>query len=306
VVAPARGRRPGIPAGWDLEDAELGACPFCQGHEAETPPETFAIADGAREPNSPGWRVRVFPNLYPALVDPAPPPPRFEGLATGPALGRQEVVVHTPHHAVTVGDLTPSELAGVAAAWRVRAAAARSAGFAYLHALVNEGRAAGASRAHTHSQLVWLPEVPAAVALETRGGSACRVCEMLETERAARDRLVLEADGVVVLAPFASIAPYELIVAPIACEGDAFASDRLEPALAALAESIRRLRAVVPGSPLNAWLHTAALGESAGHWHAHLLPRLTVMAGLELGAGLYVNPLPPEQAAALLRDAGSG
>jgi UDPglucose--hexose-1-phosphate uridylyltransferase len=65
----------------------------------------------------------------------------------------------------------------------------------------------------------------------------------------------------------------------------------------------RRLHALEGRIPLNAWLHTPPFGASDGHWHLELLPRLTIAAGLELGAGVYVNPLPPEQAAEALRRA---
>jgi UDPglucose--hexose-1-phosphate uridylyltransferase len=204
---------------------------------------------------------------------------------------------------LTVANLTPAELADVAAAWRDRAVAARRAGFDYLHVLVNEGRAAGASRAHTHSQLVWLPAVPPAHTVEGTGGRRCALCALLTSERQDGRRVVAELDGIVVAVPIASVAPYELLIAPATCEGDAFASHALEPSLEALSASIRRLRHLVPAAPLNAWLHTSALGGVEGHWHLHVLPRLTVMAGLELGAGLFVNPLPPEEAAALLRSA---
>ncbi len=141
VVAPDRARRPG--AFPQLEPPpdpdELDDCPFCAGREDRTPPETLRLpADG-------GWQVRVVPNLYPA----------FE---------RQEVVVHTPRApALDRRALQSSSSRSSPSAWQARAEAARAEGFGYVHALVNEGRAAGASLPHTHSQLVWLREPPPAV-----------------------------------------------------------------------------------------------------------------------------------------------
>jgi len=246
--------------------------------------------------------VRVFPNLYPAVLDPAPTPPQAAPFETLPASGRHEVVVHVPRHAVTFADLTARECADVAAAWRARAAEARTAGFFYVHALINEGRAAGASRPHTHSQMVWLRELPPAVSAETTGGSDCALCAMVSAERAASARVVLERRGIVALCPFASSMPFELLLAPIACQSDAFASRDLDRALDVLAESVRRLRTLVPGAPVNVWLHAAPLQGGAAHWHLHVVPRLTVTAGLELGAGLFVNAVAPERAAAELRD----
>jgi UDPglucose--hexose-1-phosphate uridylyltransferase len=248
---------------------ELESCPFCAGREDRTPPETLRVG----EP----WQVRVVPNLYPA----------FE---------RQEVVVHSPRHLRTFADLAADDTATIAEAWRLRARAAREEGFGYVHALVNEGRAAGASLPHSHSQLVWLREAPPAAAVETNGGG-CRLCTLLDEERAAAERLIVERDGLTALAPPAGRVPYELLVAPTAHEQDGFESDRLGAALALLADCVRALRGVEGPVPWNAWLH------DSGHWHVELVPRLTILAGIELGAGIYVTTVAPEDAASRLRAA---
>jgi UDPglucose--hexose-1-phosphate uridylyltransferase len=204
--------------------------------------------------------VRVVPNLYPA----------FE---------RQEVVVHSPEHIRTIADLDDEQLAVVAEAWR-RRREAEPAG--YLHAIVNEGKAAGGSLAHSHSQLVWLPGEPPAV--------------VAESEFALDGEPVLERDGVAAVLPRAGRVPYEGIVAPTEVEPDVWTSDRLATALQVLAELTRRIHAVAGGPvPLNAWLHTGK------GWHIEVFPRLTVLAGLELGAEVYVNTVAPDEAAEQLR-----
>jgi UDPglucose--hexose-1-phosphate uridylyltransferase len=222
--------------------------------------------------------VRVVPNLYPA----------FE---------RQEVVVSVPRHARSLAELDDAELACVAAAWQARAGTARRERFSYLHALLNEGREAGASLPHSHTQLVWLRDVPDAVAAERMRSGDCGVCDLLARTEHALD----ERDGVLALVHPAGRLPYEVLIAPRKHEGDGFASERLPVALVLLAAAIRRLRAVEGAVPINAWLHTAPLAGGDGHWHAELVPRLAVLAGIELGIGIYVNALPPEDAAAALR-----
>jgi UDPglucose--hexose-1-phosphate uridylyltransferase len=202
-----------------------------------------------------------------------------------PALERQEVVIHTPEHLRSIAELGDDQLGLVAEAWRERAAAARHEGFSYVHAFVNEGHAAGASLPHTHSQLAWFREVPPAPAAE--GGAA----------RLPPGERVLERDGLVLLCPWASRVPYEMLVAPVEPEARAFDSALLDPALALAAEAVRRLRAVEPEAPLNLWLHDVPW------WHIELLPRLSILAGLELGAGIYVNTLTPEEAALRLASA---
>jgi UDPglucose--hexose-1-phosphate uridylyltransferase len=208
------------------------------------------------------WQVRVVPNLYPA----------FE---------RQEVVVHTPRHVTSLADLADDECALIAEAWQRRA---RDTNAVYVHAFVNEGHAAGASLEHTHSQLVWLDGPPP----EVRGE---HTLEPLFRD----DLLVAERNGIVALCHVAGRAPYETVIAPSTPADEPFASPQLGDALALLAAVVRRLRAVEGQVPWNAWLHDAP------HWHLQVLPRLTVFAGVELGAGIYVNTLAPEEAAEALR-----
>ena len=252
AIAPARAARPGASA--EVED-ELESCPFEAGREERTPPETLRLGDGPT-----GWGVRVVPNLYPALE-------------------RQEVVVHGPEHRRSLGELDPATLALVAEAWQRRA---RDAG-GTVFAMVNEGRAAGASLPHSHSQLAWLPGLPPAVLAE-RGLPA--------------GEPILERDGLVATCPQASRVPYEVQIAPVREEREGLRSELLAPALQLLGELVRRLNAIRGGpTPLNAWLHD---GEP---WHLELVPRTTRLAGLELGAGVFVNPVPPEDAAAAFRSA---
>jgi UDPglucose--hexose-1-phosphate uridylyltransferase len=209
-----------------------------------TPPQTLVL------PERGNWRVRVVPNLYPALE-------------------RQEVVVHSRRHVRSFAELEDDEPELVAEAWRRRAAAVPG----YVHALVNEGREAGSSLPHSHSQLVWLPEPP---------------------PPRARPRMepFLERDGLAVGCPWASRLPYETVIAPTSPDSAGIASDRLGPALRLLVEVVQQLRAVEGPVPLNAWLE-----QNDHDWRLVLLPRLTVLAGLELGAGIFVNTLPPEEAA---------
>jgi UDPglucose--hexose-1-phosphate uridylyltransferase len=217
--------------------------------------------------------VRVVPNLFPA----------FE---------HQEVIVHTPRHARSLAELTDEELSAVASTWHQRLKAAREAGFAHPYLLLNEGREAGASLPHTHSQLVWLRETPPEVAAELprlrRDG--CALCGLLQDSAL---EIALEGEQSL-RAAYAGRVPYELLIAPRAHDAEPDA-EALALMLRLLREAILRLREVEGPTPLNAWLHT---GE---HWHVEIVPRLTVFAGLELGAGIYVNWLRPEEAAERLR-----
>jgi UDPglucose--hexose-1-phosphate uridylyltransferase len=244
--------------------------------------------------------VRVVPNKFPAFGPWGREGDRSEGLfARRAAVGRQEVVVHSPRHVRSLAELSGRELDHVAEAWRARATAAREEGFPYVQAIVNEGAGAGASLPHSHSQLIWLETEPPLVAQERRAAEdagGCLLCRILAEEVEQRIRIVSERDGLVLLCPFAGRQPYEMMVAPLVCEPDPFADGRLEPALALAAEGLRRLEAAEPAAPVNLWLHTG------DHWHLEILPRLSVLAGLELGSGYFVNTLAPESAAGILRE----
>ncbi len=194
-----------------------------------------------------------------------------------PAFARQEVVVHAPTHVRSFAELDDAQVEAVAEAWLLRGVAGAEAGLGYLHALVNEGRAAGASLAHSHSQLVWLGDEPPAVAVES--GDPERL--------AARDDLVVaERDGAIALVHEAGRAPYESVI----LQRDA----PLPTVLLLLRDLVRMLRAVEGPVPWNAWLHPG---------HLELVPRLNVFAGIELGAGIWVNAVAPENAARALRGA---
>ncbi len=189
-------------------------------------------------------------------------------------------MIHTPRHVRTFAELTDDEIHFVAEAWNARIA---TGGSAYLHPLINEGRAAGASLPHSHSQLVWLSEPPPAVQAERQEG-------LTEVVELARDQelVVAEADDLVAFCHPVGRLPYETLIASGA---DATLTD----ALRLLRDLVARLREAEGPVPWNAWLHHGTA------WHIELVPRLSVLAGLELGAGVYVNSLPPEEAAENLR-----
>jgi UDPglucose--hexose-1-phosphate uridylyltransferase len=292
--------------------------PFLEGHEERTPPELFALRPGGGEENGPGWTVRVVPNLYPALA-PAPDPPvaAADPLAAGrgepdlfvsrPAEGEHEVIVNAPQPVSSLADLEPGQVEIAMDAWRERMRA--HAGAPYVHLLVNEGREAGASLPHTHAQLYALPFVPAAVARErerftayserTQGRNLLE--DLIQEEVRRRDRIVAIDREAVAIAPFASRVPFQLQIVPRRPRAR-FEDDG--PLGAALLHDVLgrlgRVLGAVP--PLNLWVRTAPSGADYFCWRIDVLPRLTHLAGLELGTGVNLNIMPPELAASKLRD----
>ena len=265
VIAPVRASRPGAFRRRELlaDPTEAESCPFCAGHEDRTPPETLRL------PATGEWRVRVIPNLYPA----------FAG---------QEVVVHSPQHVHFLTELPDDGVALIADAWQKRAAARGG----YLHAFVNEHALAGASLPHSHSQLVWLAGPPPELTRERERGD-CPLCDPAD----GAELVVAERGGICLRAAWAGRSPYELLVHPLEHDGDPWQSPRLAGALRIAVDGLRRLYEIEGPCPMNLWLH------ASDHWHLEIVPRLTTFGGIELGAGIYVNPLRPEDAAARLRAA---
>lgn len=316
IVAAERAGRPG--AGLRAEPGpplDPASDPFAEGHEDRTPPEVYAVRPGGGPADTPGWTVRVVPNLYPALApEPAEPPPverdaQPDLFTTAPAYGAHEVIVNAPQSVTSLAALEPGQVAAAMDVWRERMRVHAPAS-SYTHLIVNERREAGASLPHTHAQLYALGFVPAAVARErerfgayavrTMGGNL--LADLVQEEVRRRERIVAIDDEAVAMAPFGSRLPYQLMIVPRQAR-DRFEDDGATGA-ALLHDVLNRLgRRLGAAPPLNLWIRTAPSGADHFCWRIDVMPRLTHLAGLELGTGLHLNIVAPEQAAAELREA---
>jgi UDPglucose--hexose-1-phosphate uridylyltransferase len=312
IVAGDRANRPG--AGLRAtppEPIDPASDPFLPGHEDRTPPEVDAFRADGSAPDGPGWTVRVVPNLYPAL-DPASAEPepdaRPDLFGAYPARGAHEVIVNAPDPVSSLADLAPEQVAHAMEMWRRRMRHHAEAGAAHVHLIVNERREGGASLPHTHAQLYALDFVPTHVARERERAYAVRTMgadllqDLVQEEVKRRERLVAVDDEAVLLAPWGSRLPYQLMLVPRRPRAG-FEDDG--PAGAALLhDALRRLgRLLGAQPPLNLWVRTAPRDAERFCWRIDILPRLTRLAGLELGTGVHLNIVPPERAAAELREA---
>ena len=335
VVAGERSERPGAwPAPAPRAPLDPTTDPFAEGHEDQTPPELFALRPGGGAADGPGWRVRVVPNLYPALearpadvtgaspagaavAGPAGAPvadPLGSGsgaidlFAARAAAGAHEVIVNAPESVDSLLDLGRDRLELAMEVWRERMRVHGDA--PCRHLIVNEGKEAGASLAHTHAQLYALPFVPAAVARERERFAAYHertqgrnLLEDLLVEEVRRgDRLVAVDAEAVAICPFASTVAFQVQVIPR--RPRARFEDEGPSGAGVLWEVLERLAAVLGAlPPLNLWVRTAPSGAESFCWRIDLLPRLAQPAGLELGTGVWLNAVAPERAAAALRAA---
>jgi len=291
-----------------------GSCPFCLGHESETPPEILAY----RENGSGHWSLRVVPNKFPAL--------RVEGMLerAGEGLydqmsgiGAHEVIIETAEHKLSLADLPEKRIEDLFWAFRDRSLdLKRDKRLRYILLFKNHGEAAGATVAHTHSQLIALPVVPIQVQEEIEGGrryfdfkERCVYCDMVRQELRDGSRVVLETDEVVVLSPYAARFPFETWVVPRAHAShfEAAQSGMIQSLAWTMRSTIRKIEKVLENPSYNFMIHTAPIQEGElehYHWHLEIIPQLAKVAGFEWGAGFYINPTPPEEAAQFLRDAG--
>jgi UDPglucose--hexose-1-phosphate uridylyltransferase len=316
IVAGERSRRPGgAPTCAPAEPIDPATDPFAAGHEDRTPPELYAVRPGGGPPDSPGWTVRVVPNLYPALEPGAPEPTPQPALVTDellvsrPARGAHEVIVNGPQSVTSLAELPLEQVAAAVEVWRERMRF-HAAASEYVQLIVNERREAGASLPHTHAQLYGLDFVPTPVARErersgaytTRTMGRTLLADVIAEEVRRRERIVAIDDEAVLIAPFASRLPFQLMLAPRSPR------PRFEepgPSGAALLhDGLRRLaRHLGSSPPLNMWVRTAPRGTDDFCWRLDVMPRLTHLAGLELSTDVNLNIVAPEDAAAALRAA---
>jgi UDPglucose--hexose-1-phosphate uridylyltransferase len=332
IIADERSRRPGgapgvPPALLASHPIDPGEDPFAEGNEDRTPPELYARRPGGGPPNSRGWQVRVVPNLYPALAPapsadeqagPAPlrsPGETSRGRPSGDELfaarrasGAHEVIINGPQPVYSLAELPPEQMLAATEVWRERMRT--HAHNACVQLIVNERLEAGASLPHTHAQLYALDFVPAAVARERErfGAYADRTMgqnlleDLVAEEVRRRERIVAIDDEAVLLAPYASRLPFELMLAPRAPR--ARFEEEGPSGAALLHDGLRRLaRHLGASPPLNMWVRTAPQGAEHFCWHIDVLPRLTHLAGLELSTDVNLNIVSPEQVAAVLREA---
>lgn len=293
--------------------------PFAEGREDMTPPEVYAVRPAGGKPNTPGWDVRVVPNKFPALQVEGSLDRRGEGLydkMTG--VGAHEVVIETTDPALQLADLPVEQIQKVLVAYKERMLdLKKDKRLRYVLVFKNHGAGAGATLEHTHSQIIATPIIPRMVQDELDGArryyelkERSVFTDILDQEMSDGNnrRVISTTDRFVALAPFAPRFPFETWILPRAHRSSYHTID--DPAefldlARILKDTLQRLNVALDHPPYNFVLHTAPLGDDDlpyYHWHFEIMPKLTRVAGFEMGSGFYINPTPPEDAAQYLRE----
>jgi len=338
LVATARGMRPKKAEEKMQRDerAVVDTCPFCRGNEEKTPPAIGAW------PNEEEWEVRIVPNLYPVLGDDSSGNSLSFGLQQViDGYGRHEVVIDHHNHGIAIHEMSRDHLSLLFGIYQQRMAELYQSDSRLKYVLVfkNFGPAAGASIAHTHSQIIATPVVPENVQNEVHHShlyhnkySQCVFCSLIDEaltyEATIYDRdsgeirrkidvgqyVIERNDHFVAIKPFASRFEWEIHILPLHHEADFLSTSReqLDAFAGLLRRIMARLEKVVGGVQYNFFLHSLPHGEEyqkcqeSYHWHLEICPRTSIPTGFELGSGLFVSTVSPEEAAKALREADIG
>ncbi|HEX6158845.1 MAG TPA: DUF4931 domain-containing protein [Thermoanaerobaculia bacterium] len=238
-------------------DASEIVCPFCPGNEDQTPPEIARAGDP--------WRVRVFPNKYPSVEN-------------------AEVIVESADHDAAFERIEHAE--EVVATYIERRRAHASA--EYVALFKNEGERAGASIPHGHSQVMPLDFTPPRIAREAESfrEGHCPLCD-------DPGEVIGESASFIWLAPHGSSMPYQQWLVPRR-HTNRIGDDGVAELAMWLRRSASGMRALAPAFN---WAFVEFPRHPRGHWYVDLFPRLTAIAGFELGTGTFVEIIDPAAAA---------
>ena len=309
LMAPGRSKRPHVPKyGTTRVRGPVSTCPF------ENPARTNRVIltyEGKK-----GWELLVVENLYPAVFERNQcGAERSRGpYRTVEGVGSHNVVI-TRDHNKNFAHLAPREAIQVFAAFRDRyLQLLENPCIAYVSMFHNWGPAAGASIYHPHYQIIAIPVIPPDVEHSIRGSKryyekhhTCVHCTMLEFERRAKKRIIYENEGAIVVAPYVSREPYEVRVFPK--RHAPHFENSLEGDLASVADALqvvlRRTEKALGDPDYNFFIHTAPISKREKHahyhWHIEVVPHSNISAGFELGTGIEINVVDPDDAAKALR-----
>lgn len=332
LIATARSMRP-----QKAEDAaprdtrhHVERCPFCRGNEDKTPPEITHV------PEEGDWAIRIVENLYPVLGDDRQSPDMIFGLQQAiSGYGRHEVIVDHSQHGIAIHEMSRSHLSLLFQTYQTRMKQLYESDERLKYVLVfkNFGPAAGASMAHTHSQIIATPVIPQNVQDEVEHSKKyfekhhhCIFCtlvdEALTYEATIYDRdsgkvvrkidvgqyVVERGEHFIAIKPFASRYEWEVHILPLEHKSNFIdaTEEELDDFANVLKRTMQRLDAVIGGAQYNYFLHTIPVDQKydnyqdSYHWHLEICPRTSIPSGFELGSGLLINTVSPEDAAVQL------
>jgi UDPglucose--hexose-1-phosphate uridylyltransferase len=289
------------------------SCPFCPGNESMTPPEITSY----KNPRTGSWQIRVIENKFPVLA-PGGSATRTtaDDMFTGmDGLGVHEVVVETPEHNRHIVQQDDNSLTEILRTYLVRYNTMKKLPFVKLIIIYkNYGIMAGTTLEHSHSQLLATPVISRQLRMQSEVAARyyddkgrCLYCDIVERELEAGKRIIMETDSYVVFHPFASHSPFETWIVPKnACASFGNLPESELPELAkVLRLNLLKLYKGLNNPDFNYVINSAPVDDEDKdyfRWHIRIIPRLTEMTGFEIGTGINMNTLLPEDTTAFIRE----
>jgi len=302
-----------------VEKKEGIVCPFDRGNEQMTPPEVLKVDKNGNEVQGDGpWQIRIVPNKFPALVEHAEPLSRQYGIyMLMEGFGMHDVVIHSPEHITNISELDLAQTRLLVEVYVKRLLEIKKdTRIESVIIMLNQGKEAGASLEHSHSQIFSLPLNPPALMKEVHGTrryfektKKCPMCDILKFELSEKKRLIYECEDFVIVQPYASRNPFETWVVPkrhfsnfeniLEKERDSFAK--------CLKMVVDFFYYELNEPAFNYYIHTGPLHDSAGaHYHCHfeLIPKFSIKAGFEIATGIDICITTPEYTADFMNNSG--
>ncbi|MFA6549236.1 MAG: galactose-1-phosphate uridylyltransferase [Candidatus Margulisiibacteriota bacterium] len=292
-------------------------CPFCPGHEAKATPEIFAVRDPVTAPNTPGWQVRVVPNAFPALQSSGEPTraKSAAGFMKMNGVGIHEVIIESPEHDKVIATMDQGQVEKIFEVYKARfVELSKDPRIDSVILFKNHGRGAGTSLSHPHSQVIALPVIPKSIHERLEIGrehfdaeGSCIYCDTIKMEKAEGERIIVETDNFIAFVPYAPRMPFEIWVLPKfhSSNFDEITMQQCKELAMIMQSVLGRLYRAVGNPDFNYAIYSAPCRErnmESYHWHIKIFPRIAALAGFEVGSGVAINTVVPENAAKYLRE----
>jgi len=316
IIAPERGKRPMEIKPESVPDDSPENCPFCEGHEKMTPPETLAFRKAGTPSNQPGWWIRIFPDHNPILVPSGDLWREGQGMFDAMnSIGIHEVVVEVPHHSQTLQNVPLDQVRELVWSYKQRLLdIKKNPRFKHFMIVKNSGKKVS-NFSHSHSHILATPIIPKRIEEEIDGAreyfhyhDRCVYCDIVKQEIEQTARIIHSDNLFLAFCPFAARFPYEIMIIPRIHQPffENIDKDHVNGFANVLQISLKKMQNLFPELPYYFILHTSPCTDSYRdffHWHLEIIPKFSQVAGFEWGSGFYINPMLPEDAAQKLREA---
>ncbi|MDY6834308.1 MAG: galactose-1-phosphate uridylyltransferase [Chloroflexota bacterium] len=320
IIAHERAKRPHALSS-EKEKVHLSSrddsCPFCPGNEDRTPPEVMRLPIKSQNPDS-QWDVRVVPNAYAALsLNGHRITRKKEGdlFRKMDGVGIHEVIIESPLHNDVISLMEVPQVQMILYAYRARYNEINSHPLVQ-HTLIfkNHGKGAGTSLVHPHTQITGTPIAPPYIRRKSQmatyyydNSGKCLYCSILRSELRAKKRIVIDSDHFVVFHPFASYSAYETWILPKHHQSSfgMITDHQLNELAIVLRDTLRGLYEVLDNPAFNYMISSSPREDwqnSYYDWHLRIVPRISFIAGFEMGSGMYINTARPEDTAEVMRN----